>query len=168
MTSTHHTWCLSCGMVEIVMPTIETATKLVLRMLTYLTFVFRIHPLKLYNYNHLAAKLVSGFSMRSHISFWYWANFPGPKSSSSSFLSFPLVSSISSTTPSLLVKYFSLKCKTRQYKYLYFRYCCIVNYLLNMHLLLHRIHSPATWLYVGVIHHPILQVVSMKHFYSFL
>ena len=51
------------------MPTIETATKLVLRMLTYLTFVFRIHPLKLYNNDHLAAKLVSGFSMRSHISF---------------------------------------------------------------------------------------------------
>ena len=36
MTRTHHTRCLSCGMVEMVIPTIETATKLVLMMLTYL------------------------------------------------------------------------------------------------------------------------------------
>ena len=52
----------------IVIPTMETATKIVDMMEMY-----------------LAATLVSGFSIRSHMIFWYLANFPGPKSSSSSF-----------------------------------------------------------------------------------
>ena len=81
-----------------------------------------------------AALLVSGFSIKSHIIFWYLANFPVPKSSSSSckqtfylefhmimletdsapepritFSNFVIVSSISSTTKSLLVKNLSLK-----------------------------------------------------------
>ena len=59
----------SDGKVLMVIPTIETATK-------------RLDMMDI----ALAAVLVSGFSMRSHIIFWYFANFPVPKSSSSSFI----------------------------------------------------------------------------------
>ena len=60
-------WYWRAGRVEMVIPTMETDTKMVER--TEMTW---------------AALLVSGFSITSHIIFWYLANLPVPKSSSSS------------------------------------------------------------------------------------
>ena len=79
------------GRVLITIPTMDTNTKLMDMMDTI-----------------LAARLDSGFSMRSQIHFWYLANLPRPKVSVSSTSSWWAVLSISVTISSLLSMNFSL------------------------------------------------------------